>query len=315
MIYAAKEQIDMLVKPLQVLELDDIQIFCRAAESNSFTEASISLDVTPSAVSKAVNRLEKKLKIKLFLRSTRSMRLTEEGKSYYSICRESLENIQMIEQQLLDSSVPRGVLKISLPDSLAINYLTPALNGFIEKYIETLKVEVFLSTTFVDFIREDMDLALRIGNISDLNLVAKPFSKTKQKIVTSPAYLKKYGRPKTLEDLTHHHCIGMKFPGMAHPMSWIFKDGQELDLNFAMLYDSPMGAIQTVKNGFGILQILDFSIEEDLKNGALIELFAEHRPDPIDIHIVYPGGSRYIPAKVRAFIDYLVQHNALYKEK
>ena len=245
----------MLVKPLQSLELDDIQIFCRAAESHSFTEASISLDVTPSAVSKAVNRLEKKLKVKLFLRSTRSMRLTEEGKSYYAICRESLENIQMIEQQLLNNSVPRGVLKISLPDSLAINYLMPALNGFIEQYIDTLKVEVSLSTTFVDFMREDMDLALRIGNISDLNLVAKPFAQTKQKVVTSPKYLKKYGEPKTLDDLFNYHCIGMKFPGMGHPLPWTFKDGKTIDLNFSVLYDSPMGAIESVKNGFGILQL------------------------------------------------------------
>ena len=107
------------MKPLQTLELDDIQIFCRAAESSSFTEASITLDVTPSAVSKAVNRLEKKLKVKLFLRSTRSMRLTEEGKSYYLTCRQSLENIQAIERQLLDNSVPRGTLRISLPDSFA----------------------------------------------------------------------------------------------------------------------------------------------------------------------------------------------------
>lgn len=305
----------MAVKPLQTLELDDIQIFCRAAESNSFTEASISLDVTPSAVSKAVNRLEKKLKVKLFLRSTRSMRLTEEGKSYYSICRESLENIQIIERQLLDNSIPRGTLKISLPDSLAINYLTPALNGFIEKYVEQLKVEVFLSTTFVDFMREDIDLALRIGNVSDLNLVAKLFAKTEQKVIASPAYLKKYGTPKTLLDLEHHHCIGMKFPGMGHPLPWLFKNGEDINLNFAMLYDSPLGALQTVKNGFGILQLLDFSIEKELQNGDLVELFPDQRPVPLDINIVYPGGTRYIPAKVRAFIDYLVEHNELHKAK
>lgn len=239
------------------------------------------------------------------------MRLTEEGKSYYAICRESLENIQMIEQQLLNNSVPRGVLKISLPDSLAINYLMPALNGFIEQYIDTLKVEVSLSTTFVDFMREDMDLALRIGNISDLNLVAKPFAQTKQKVVTSPKYLKKYGEPKTLDDLSNYHCIGMKFPGMGHPLPWTFKDGKTIDLNFSVLYDSPMGAIETVKNGFGILQLLDFSIDEDIKNGTLIELFADQRPEPLNIHIVYPGGSRYIPAKVRAFIDYLLKYNTL----
>lgn len=296
------------MKPLQTLELDDIQIFCRAAESSSFTEASITLDVTPSAVSKAVNRLEKKLKVKLFLRSTRSMRLTEEGKSYYLTCRQSLENIQAIERQLLDNSVPRGTLRISLPDSLAINHLIPLLNGFIEQYTDHLKVEIYLSTTFVDFMREDIDLALRIGHVNDLNLVARLFARTEQRVVASPKYLKKYGTPKTLQELEQHKCIGLKFPGMNTLLPWKFKNGEELNLNFTMTYDDPLGAIQTVKHGFGIIQLLDFTVDKYIKDGRLIELFPDDRPTPMDINIVYPGGSRYVPAKVRAFIDYLFEH-------
>lgn len=294
------------MKPLQALELDDIQVFCRAAESISFTEASITLDMTPSAVSKAIQRLEKKLKLKLFIRSTRSMRLTEEGKSYYEICRRSLENIQEIENQLLNNSVPRGTLRISLPDSLAINQLIPILNGFIEKYTDHLKLEMFLSTTFVDFMREDIDLALRIGSVGDLNLVARLYAKTYQKVVASPDYLKKYGTPKTLEDLQQHKCIGLKFPNIHSPLSWDFKDDQQLHLDFSVLYDDPLGALQTVKHGFGVIQLLDFTVDADIKNGNLVEVLPEFRGKPMEIHIVYPGG-KYVPAKVRAFIDYLFE--------
>lgn len=298
------------MKPLQSLELDDIQVFCRAAESSSFTDASISLGVTPSAVSKAVQRLEKKLKLKLFYRSTRSIRLTEEGRSYYETCRKSLESIQEIENHLLNKAVPRGILRISLPDSLAINQLVPILNGFIEKYTDDLKLELYLSTAFVDFMREDIDLAIRIGHIGDLDLVAKFYGKTSEKVVASPDYLKKYGTPKNLEDLKNHKCIGLKFPSMKSPMLWHFCDGQMQRLDFSMVYDDPMGALQTVKQGFGLIQLLDFTVDDAIKNGELIEVLTEFMGEPMDIHLVYPGG-KYIPAKVRAFIDYLFEHKPL----
>lgn len=295
------------MKPLQSLELDDIQVFCRAAESTSFTDASISLNVTPSAVSKAVHRLEQKLKIKLFHRSTRSMRLTEEGRSYYETCRRSLESIQEIENHLLNNAIPRGTLRISLPDSLAINKLIPTINGFAEKYEDTLKMEIFLSTAYVDFMRENFDLAMRIGEVTDLNLVARLYTRIEQKIVASPEYLKRYGVPKTFEDLKKHRCVGLKFPSLNMPLPWKVKGQAPLDLDFAMLYNDPFGAVQSVIHDFGIIQLLDFTVDGAIAEGRLVELFPEHRLEPLDVHIVYPG-TKYIPAKVRAFIDYLFEH-------
>ena len=298
------------MKPLQSLELDDIQVFCRAAESSSFTDASISLGVTPSAVSKAVQRLEKKLKLKLFYRSTRSIRLTEEGRSYYEACRKSLEGIQEIENHLLNNSVPRGTLRISLPDSLAINKLIPVLNGFIEKYDETLKMEVFLSTAYVDFMRENFDLAIRIGEVTDLNLVARLYARIEQKIVASPEYIRKYGMPKSLDDLKNHKCVGLKFPSVNTPLPWKVKGEDALNLDFVMLYNDPFGAVMSVINGYGIIQLLDFTVDHAIASGDLVELFPEHRLEPLEVHIVYPS-TKYVPAKVRAFIDYLFEHKPL----
>lgn len=298
------------MKPLQSLELDDIQVFCRAAESSSFTDASISLGVTPSAVSKAVQRLEKKLKLKLFYRSTRSIRLTEEGRSYYETCRKSLESIQEIENHLLNNSVPRGTLRISLPDSLAINKLIPVINSFMEKYDETLKMEVFLSTAYVDFMRENFDLAIRIGEVTDLSLVARLYARIEQKIVVSPEYLRKYGTPKSLSDLKNHKCIGLKFPSVSTPLPWKVKGENALNLDFTMLYNDPFGAVMSVINGYGIIQLLDFTVDHAIASGDLVELFPEHRLEPLDVHIVYPS-TKYVPAKVRAFIDYLFEHKPL----
>lgn len=115
---------------LKDMDLNDIQIFCKAAECKNFTEASIAIGMTPSAVSKAVSRLEQKLNIKLFQRSTRSMRLTEEGKSYYAVCKSAVEDIRNIERQITNSIEPCGILRISMPNSYGIKKFLPTINEF-----------------------------------------------------------------------------------------------------------------------------------------------------------------------------------------
>ncbi|WP_018122550.1 LysR family transcriptional regulator [Wohlfahrtiimonas chitiniclastica] len=294
------------MKPLSPIAIDDIQIFCRAVESDHFTAASISLGVTPSAVSKAIKRLEQRLKVKLFHRSTRVMRLTEAGQRYYDVCRDSLGRIEAIEQQLIHHAQPQGTLRISLPDSLAIFHLIPVINDFIEAHLGQLKVEIVLSTSYVDFMREDIDLALRIGDVGNDQLIARPFDQLEQKIVTSPRYLAKYGTPKTLADLSHHHCVGLKFPGMPTVLPWRVDEGRALPLTHTVQYSDPLGALTSVIEGFGIIQLLDFSVKEGLNNGTLVELFSDHRPPPLSVNIVYLSG--YLPAKVRVFIDHLFAH-------
>src|SRR5699024_10706889 len=192
---------------IQDMDLNDIQIFCKAAESKNFTEASITIGVTPSAVSKAISRLETKLNIKLFHRSTRSMRLTEEGKSYYSVCKESVENIRDIERQITNSIEPCGIVRISVPNSYGIKKLLPAINNFLEEHSDSLLIEVSLSNSYINFTTDEFDLAIRIGDLVDDRLVAKKVNMAIPVLVASPEYIQKYGMPETVDDLEKHKCI------------------------------------------------------------------------------------------------------------
>lgn len=291
---------------IQDMDLNDIQIFCKAAESKNFTEASITIGMTPSAVSKAVSRLEQKLNIKLFNRSTRSMRLTEEGKSYYAVCKEAVENIRDIERQITNSIEPCGILRISMPDSYGIKKFLPLINEFLEEQSDSIRIEVSLSNTYINFTKDEFDLAIRIGELKDDRLVAKKLHTGVMKLVASPQYLTKYGQPQDLESLHQHKCVSLRFPNTGQVMPWEFgKDSTPFHVNPTMIHSDSLGAFETVMNGFGIMQFFDYAVDEAIESGRVIELFPELRPEPKNIHLVYPS-SRYVPAKVRLFMDYLL---------
>jgi len=292
---------------IQDMDLNDIQIFCKAAESKNFTEASITIGVTPSAVSKAISRLETKLNIKLFHRSTRSMRLTEEGKSYYSVCKESVENIRDIERQITNSIEPCGIVRISVPNSYGIKKLLPAINNFLEEHSDSLLIEVSLSNSYINFTTDEFDLAIRIGDLVDDRLVAKKVNMAIPVLVASPEYIQKYGMPETVDDLEKHKCIGLRFPHKRQTIPWDFA-GMSKPYHFkpSMIHSDSVGAYETVLHGFGIMQFFDYAVDKDIAAGKVVEVLPHLRPRGKTVHLVYPT-SRYVPAKVRLFMDHLTK--------
>lgn len=292
---------------IQDMDLNDIQIFCKAAESKNFTEASITIGVTPSAVSKAISRLETKLNIKLFHRSTRSMRLTEEGKSYYSVCKESVENIRDIERQITNSIEPCGIVRISVPNSYGIKKLLPAINNFLEEHSDSLLIEVSLSNSYINFTKDEFDLAIRIGDLVDDRLVAKKVNMAIPVLVASPEYIQKYGMPETIDDLEKHKCIGLRFPHKRQTIPWDFV-GMSKPYHFkpSMIHSDSVGAYETVLHGFGIMQFFDYAVDKDIVAGKVVEVLPHLRPRGKTVHLVYPT-SRYVPAKVRLFMDHLTK--------
>lgn len=291
---------------IQDMDLNDIQIFCKAAESKNFTEASITIGVTPSAVSKAISRLETKLNIKLFHRSTRSMRLTEEGKSYYAVCKESVENIRDIERQITNSIEPCGIVRISVPNSYGIKKLLPAINPFLAAHSDSLLLEVSLSNSYINFTKDEFDLAIRIGELVDDRLVAKKINVATPVLVASPAYIQQYGMPQTIDDLAKHKCIGLHFAHKRQTIPWDFA-GMSKPYHFkpCMIHSDSIGAYETVLQGVGIMQFFDYAVNQDIAAGRVVELLPELRPPAKTVHLVYPT-SRYVPAKVRLFMDYLI---------
>lgn len=288
-------------------KLNAIEIFCAAAKAKNFTEASIVLGTTPSAVSKAIQRIEVRLGTKLFQRSTRAMRLTDDGATYYETCQKALKDIEEIENDLAHNSIPRGVLRISLPISYGVKYLVPLINQYMNQYQEYIHLEISLSNSLTDLTEEGIDIAIRLGKIADSRLVSRLLHTTEPRLVASPEYLRRYGIPKHPNDLHQHHCLGLVLPSSGRILPWLFKqDGEdhEIKINPKIIFDHPLGLLSSTLSGAGITQLLDFTVEDDLRKGHLIELLPTFCPSPQALYVVYPS-NKLVPAKVRTFLDFL----------
>lgn len=293
--------------PFEKIDLEDIHIFCKTAECKSFTEAAILIGTTPPSISKTIARLEKKLSLKLFIRSTRAMRLTEEGLRYYEVCKAAIENIQNIEKELTKSEKPRGILKITAPDSYGMTILNPHLQKFYETHKKTLQLEIALGNHFVNFTKEAFDLAIRIGDLEDSRVVAKYLHHVQMKLVASPEYIKAHGMPQTPEELVNHQCIAIKFPNKNAISPWEFgADKREIPLNFSIVYSHSLGALDLAIKGYGIARMLDCTLQAEIDKGTVVEILPDTSPPPMPVHLVYPSG-RYIPSRIRLFIDYFQQ--------
>ena len=175
--------------------LGTVELFCVAAKAQSFTAAATSLGTTPSAISKAVQRLENRLGLKLLERTTRAIRLTDDGLAYYKVCHQALGNIQEMEEALTGHRMPRGVLRISLPYSYGIKRVIPLIPRYVERYMGHVKVEVSLSNALADFVKQDCDMAIRLGQIADSRLVVRRLHDAQLRLVASPAYLRRRAAP------------------------------------------------------------------------------------------------------------------------
>lgn len=290
--------------------IDTLDLFCEAAKARSFTVAATALGTTPSAISKAVRRLEGQLGIKLFERSTRAVRLTEEGAAYHEACRTALAHIRAAETALASSRTsPRGLLRVSLPYSYGIKRVIPRLPTFIERYAGQISVMVSLSNVSVDFVKQEFDLAVRLGEVADSRLIARPLHEATFRVVASSRYLRRQGEPLHPDDLIRHSCLGLVLPDHGRRMPWTFTTDagpQEVDISPRLTFDHPLGVLTAALNDAGIARLLDFTVEEDIRQGRLTEVLAGHRPPPQHVYAVYPP-NRQIASRVRVFLDFLIE--------
>ncbi|SAL65730.1 LysR family transcriptional regulator [Caballeronia humi] len=290
--------------------LGTVELFCVAAKAQSFTAAATSLGTTPSAISKAVQRLENRLGLKLFERTTRAIRLTDDGLAYYKVCHQALGNIQEMEEALTGHRMPRGVLRISLPYSYGIKRVIPLIPQYVERCMGHVKVEVSLSNALADFVKQDCDMAIRLGQIADSRLVVRRLHDAQLRLVASPAYLRRRAVPRSPDDLQQHGCLGLRLPGSGRILPWTFsvegKANNDVAIRPNMTFDHPLGTLAAALSDAGIAQLLDFTVDDDLRSGRLVEVLADFRPAPQVISAVYPG-NRNLSAKVRTFLDFLIE--------
>jgi DNA-binding transcriptional LysR family regulator len=292
------------------LLLGSIELFCLAAESESFTTAATAAGVNPAAVSRSVARLEERLGVRLFVRTTRQIRLTDAGRRYFEQCRQALSQLAEAEREATgQQTTPAGVLRISMPTPYGHYRVLPLLAAFRERY-PSVTVESHLSNRNIDFAEEGFDLAIRGRAPSDSGLIARKLEDAELVVVASPAYLRRAGCPETPEDLARHDCIQFELPSSGRPIPWLFnRNGEALEIATRGPYSTSgdvLAGATLARHGGGLFQTYRFAVERDLADGTLKELLTDYGARSRPFVLLYPHG-RHLSSRVRAFVDFLVE--------
>ena len=296
------------------MRLGSIELFCLAAEQASFTGAANIAGVTPAAVSRSIGRMEERLGVRLFVRTTRQIRLTDGGRRYYDQCRQALLQLVEAEREVTGAqAAPAGPLRISVPTPYAHYRLLPLLPQFRKLYPD-VTVEVHVSNRNIDFAGESYDIAIRGRDPADSSLIARKLEDAELVLVAAPAYLKRAGTPKTLDALKAHECIQFELPSTGRKIPWPFLvDGKQVDVATTGGYtcsEDVLGIVTLARSGAGIVQTYRFIVEQDLKTGALVELLPGHGGTSRPFILLYPH-ARHLSLRVRTFVDFMLAKLAL----
>jgi DNA-binding transcriptional LysR family regulator len=287
--------------------LSGMAVFAQVVEARSFTGAARRLGMSKAAVSKQVSRLEERLGARLLNRTTRRLSLTEVGAAFYERCARIVAEAEEAELAVTQlNETPRGTLRVDVPVDFGIQYLAPLLPPFMLANPE-LKVDMSFNDRFVDLVDEGHDLAVRIGQLPDSSLIARKLAESGSVICAAPDYWNSHGRPSHPSDLVNHNCFAYSY--LATGNEWRLK-GPEGDV--AVRVSGSLAANngnllrQAAVAGLGVVATPIFMACDDLRGGRLEPVLRDYDPPKRGIHAVYPH-NRHLSAKVRAFVDYLVE--------
>ncbi len=284
-----------------------MEVFTVAVAEGSFSAAGRCLGLTPSAVSRTIDRIETRLGVRLLLRSTRALALTAEGEAYLRAARRILADLDDAEQVIADQGAPRGRLRVSAAQAHGRLTVVPLLGDFVRLYPHIL-VDISLADRLVDLAAGQADVAIRFGPLADSPLTARKLGESRRVIIASPAYLAARGTPRVPEDLHGHNCLNFNFR-RAEP-TWPFRDGtHEYSLPVRGNIEANNGETlgQLAAAGVGIARVGAFSIAEEIASGALVPILEGYNPGDVEaIHAVFAGGAN-TPARVRVFVDFLAE--------
>ncbi|QCI66227.1 LysR family transcriptional regulator [Phreatobacter stygius] len=288
--------------------LGSLNAFVQAAETRSFTAAGRQLGISSSAVGKAVARLEQRLGVRLFHRSTRTITLTPEGACFLDRCRRIVLEIEAAELELAQTQgAPRGRLRVSLP--LASMLMMPALSAFMRAYPE-IELDLDFTDRLVDVIDEGFDAVVRAGEVSDLRLMTRALGTFRLKLVGSPGYFASRGVPRKPDDLRSHACLLHRYPTTGKFERWPLRRGAkdiEIDLPTTAVVNTIEPLIAMAEQGLGIACLPDFAIRRQLDDGTLVTVLDDCLHHAGTFRMLWPS-SRYLSPKLRVFVDFMAQN-------
>jgi len=296
---------------MQPRDFSDVWTFVRVVDTGSFSEAARQIGTTKANVSKQVANLEQNLHAKLLNRSTRKLSLTEAGSAIYQHGLRLLEEARALEATAAGLQTgPGGTLRVSASMAFGTTCLAGLLPAFMERYPD-IRVVLSLTDRYVDLVEENIDVALRLAaRIDMLSAVARPIAAIRYVLAAAPAYLDQYGTPERIEDLATHRCLTFGASGV--PATWQFEGGggaQRVKVDSALAANSSVALHLAMLRGGGIALLPTYVVGEDLHSGAAVQVLPELTPRGFSgdqLYVVYLE-NRFLPPKVRVFIDYLVE--------
>ncbi|MBE4593072.1 LysR family transcriptional regulator [Vibrio navarrensis] len=283
---------------------EGVSEFVAVAETGSFTQAAKRLVTSVANVSRRIALLEERLGVKLLLRTTRKVSLTEAGQVYYQQCRALLEGLEQAELTVTQmQQTPRGKLKVTAPVTYGEQKIAPLLNDFLLQHPK-LELELVLTNQKLDLIEQGVDVAVRLGQLDDSSFIARRLSNRHLYVCATPDYLAQCGTPHTLSELTKHSCLVGTYD------HWRFKENQQsrsIRVKGRLSCSSGVVLLDAVIKGMGLAQLPDYYVEEYLLSGRLVEVLPSYRDDREGVWALYPQ-NRHLSPKVRLLVDYLAQH-------
>lgn len=286
----------------------EMEVFVRVVERSGFSAAARALRMTPSAVSKLVARLEARLGARLLNRSTRRLQLTAEGEAFYERAVRILADLDEAEREAAGGAAPKGRVRVNCSVSFGHLYVLPLVPAFLARHPD-VTLDLVLTDQVVDLLEQRADVAIRVGPLASSRLIARKLGESRLAVVASPGYLARHGAPRTLEELERHPRIGFNFARSVE--GWAFRVGDRT-VSLPAIGPVQVGDGETARRlaleGVGIARHALFHIGPDIAAGRLVPVLEDLNPGDVEeIHAVFVGRPGRLPARTRAFLDFLAE--------
>lgn len=284
-----------------------MNVFVAVVDAKGLAKAARTLQVSPSVVTRAINELEAELGVQLLTRTTRVVRVTEAGVRYADDCRRILADLAEADESVRGvHATPRGALTVTAPVMFGTRFVTPIVGEYLAQHAE-VTVACWFVDRVVHLVEEGADVAVRIGELPDSSLIATRVGQVRRVVCASPEYLTQHGTPRRPADLAAHRIVSAS--GVSPVPEWRFAGqgrASSVKLKPRMTTTTNESAVAAAVRGFGVTRLLSYQVADEVRDGRLQVLLAEHETAPLPVHVLHRGG-RHAAPKTRSFLDLAIE--------